>query len=143
MLITGKSSTLFGPGFILMLALMIWIVYLIIQSEVRSGRSVAMVKARSDERFISTLLQTQASKAGGLANLDQQFIFSAVFADKRSSIWFSTNTAGELLDVWRTPYQIELTGQTNFVIRSAGPNRHFGDEDDIVFNSISNAFVKP
>ena len=41
------------------------------------------------------------------------------------------------------PYQIQIVAQTNFVIRSAGPNKKFGDADDIVFNSVSNDFVKP
>ena len=32
---------------------------------------------------------------------------------------------------------------TNFIIRSAGPNKIFGDDDDIIFNSLPNDFVKP
>ena len=50
---------------------------------------------------------------------------------------------GELLDLWGTPYEIGIVGQTNLVIRSAGPNKKFGDADDIIFNSVSNNFVKP
>jgi hypothetical protein len=49
----------------------------------------------------------------------------------------------EMVDPWGTPYQIDFFQQTNFVIRSAGKNRKFGDADDIVFNSVSNNFVKP
>jgi hypothetical protein len=49
----------------------------------------------------------------------------------------------EMVDPWGTPYQIDFFQQTNFVIRSAGKNRKFGDTDDIVFNSVSNNFVKP
>jgi hypothetical protein len=42
-----------------------------------------------------------------------------------------TNGAGELLDGWATPYRIEFIDRSNFVIRSAGKNRTFGDKDDI------------
>jgi hypothetical protein len=50
---------------------------------------------------------------------------------------------GGYLDPWLTPYQIEVHDQTNLVVHSAGPNRIFGDADDLVFNSASNGFVKP
>jgi len=53
-----------------------------------------------------------------------------------------TNALGELIDIWQTPFQIKLAGETNFIISSAGPNKKFGDADDIIFNSVSN-FVKP
>ena len=49
----------------------------------------------------------------------------------------------ELFDFWHTPYQVKIIAQTNFTIRSAGPNKIFGDADDIIFNSASNNFVKP
>jgi len=49
----------------------------------------------------------------------------------------------EMVDPWETPYQIEFFQQTNFVIRSAGKDKIFGDADDIIFNSVSNDFVKP
>ena len=42
-----------------------------------------------------------------------------------------TNWSGEMLDIWNTPYQIEIVYQTNTLIRSAGPNRQFGDKDDV------------
>jgi hypothetical protein len=40
------------------------------------------------------------------------------------------NSRGEYTDPWETPYEIK-TDQTNFAIRSAGPNCIFGDKDDI------------
>jgi len=54
-----------------------------------------------------------------------------------------TNAMGEWLDWWRTPYQIKIVATTNFIIQSAGSNKIFGDADDIIFNSVSNDFVKP
>jgi len=49
----------------------------------------------------------------------------------------------EMVDPWETPYQIEFSQQTNFIIRSAGKDKIFGNADDIIFNSVSNDFVKP
>jgi hypothetical protein len=49
----------------------------------------------------------------------------------------------EIVDSWGTPYKIEFSQQTNFIIRSAGKNKIFGDADDIIFNSASNGFAKP
>ena len=49
----------------------------------------------------------------------------------------------EMVDPWGTSYQIEFSQQTNFVIRSAGKDKIFGDADDIVYNSASNSIVKP
>ena len=48
-----------------------------------------------------------------------------------------------LQDYWGTPYRIEIVVQTNYVIRSAGKNRTFGDKDDITFDSVKHGFVKP
>jgi type II secretory pathway pseudopilin PulG len=47
------------------------------------------------------------------------------------------------VDPWRTPFAINFLSTNGFVISSAGPNRKFGDADDIIFNSLSNDFVKP
>jgi len=92
---------------------------------------------------MSLLLEEQSAKIGGLTNINNQFILNSFFAAHNNQFGFNTNAAGEVVDIWRTPFRIELVGQTNFVIRSAGQNHTFGDKDDIVFNSISNDFVKP
>ena len=49
------------------------------------------------------------------------------FIDVRSK---SMGTRGEFLDPWKTAYEIKLE-QTNYTIRSAGPNKIFGDKDDL------------
>ena len=46
-----------------------------------------------------------------------------------------TNSVGEMVDYWNVPYQIQIVGTTNFVIRSGGPNRKFGDQDDLIYDS--------
>jgi hypothetical protein len=47
------------------------------------------------------------------------------------------------VDPWGTPFAINFLSTNSFVISSAGQNKIFGDADDIVFNSVSNNFVKP
>ena len=47
------------------------------------------------------------------------------------------------VDPWGTPFTISFLSTNAFVIASAGPNKKFGDADDIVFNSHSTDFVKP
>ena len=99
-----------------------------------------------EERSMGELLEEKASKVGGLTNIPNEFILNPfLITNKYRGILFTTrtNTLGGLIDIWQTPYQIKLIGQTNFTIHSAGPNRKFGDADDIIFNSVSNGFVKP
>ena len=47
------------------------------------------------------------------------------------------------VDPWGTPFAINFPSTNSFVISSAGKDKIFGDADDIVFNSVSNDFVKP
>jgi hypothetical protein len=110
------------------------------ETEKIKAQSVATM---SDERIISSSLEESANSVGGLTNLNRQFILDSVFADNQHRMWLHTNGPGDLIDIWQTPYQIEMHDQTNFIIHSAGPNRIFGDADDIVYNSASNGFVKP
>ncbi len=49
----------------------------------------------------------------------------------------------EMVDPWLTPYEINFLQKTNFVVRSAGKNKTFGNSDDVIFNSVSTDFVRP
>lgn len=40
------------------------------------------------------------------------------------------NTSGELCDRWGTPFRFHVLGRQQMEIRSAGPDRKFGTEDD-------------
>src|SRR6185312_1576835 len=55
----------------------------------------------------------------------------------------STNKDGQLVDVWNTPYKFTFNSTNSFTIASAGANKAFGDTDDVIFDSISNALPKP
>jgi len=96
----------------------------------------------NEAKQIASALKQRAIETGKLTNFDNGFIYHALFG---ANIYHSdrTNVQGEFSDLWKTPYQIEILAQTNFLVHSAGPNKKFGDKDDIIFNSISNGFVKP
>lgn len=129
-----------------MFLIVVFLLWLIVQLLVPTGnlRAKAMlIKTRSDERMIATSLAEQAAKIGGLTNLKQQFVLEALFVENQNQIWLKTNAAGRVMDVWKTPYQIELRSSTNFIVRSAGPDQEFGNKDDIIFDGVSNDFVKP
>jgi hypothetical protein len=55
----------------------------------------------------------------------------------------STNEAGQLIDIWSTPYKFAFNSTNSFTITSAGENHTFGDADDVVFNSASNTLPAP
>ena len=97
------------------------------------------IKVRSNEQFIITLLKNQLGSLNLLAS--NEFVLSS--SSVQDAFFIATNHSGAVIDVWQTPYKIELVRQTNFIIHSAGPNLKFGDADDIIFNSVSNDFVKP
>ena len=76
-------------------------------------------------------------------------VFKKLFGDNSKKIEFLrpqntfTNQAGEFLDPWGTPFAINFLSTNSFVISSAGKDKIFGTKDDIIFNSVSNDFVKP
>jgi hypothetical protein len=43
-----------------------------------------------------------------------------------------TNINGEFLDAWGSPYVIQIYSRTNVLIKSAGPDGKWGDQDDYV-----------
>jgi hypothetical protein len=109
-----------------------------------SGMRARIVNTKYDEKQIASALNQQATETVGLTNIDNGIVFQSVFNVLRLNYGSErTNSQGEILDIWKMPFQIEITPPTNFVVRSAGPDKKFGDPDDIVFNSASNDFVKP
>jgi SNF family Na+-dependent transporter len=143
MMISGKSATLFGPWSGIVFFLFVWFAWLTCESTFKAKTRTMIVKTRSEERSIAALLGEQASIIGGLTNLNQKFILDTLFTSNQNPFQLNTNAAGAMVDIWQTPYKFELFGQTNFVVRSAGKDKKFGTEDDIIFNSLSNDFVKP
>jgi hypothetical protein len=106
-----------------------------------------IIFTRFETREIAAELKQYSIKTGGLTNIDNSFVFQSVFGTNGTvNLNYhseQTNSQGQVLDCWKTPYQIEILTRTNFVVTSAGPDKKFGDADDIIFNSVSNGFVKP
>jgi hypothetical protein len=102
-----------------------------------------ILNTRNDVKQIASVLKQREMETGNLTNIDNSFIFHALFGTNDFRFGYRTNFQGEVLDIWETPYKIEFFQQTNFIIRSAGKDKIFGDADDIIFNSASNDFVKP
>jgi Type II secretion system (T2SS), protein G len=50
---------------------------------------------------------------------------------------------GSFVDPWGSFYKIETQSQTNVIIYSAGINKKFGDDDDMIFDGTTKDLVKP
>jgi len=127
-------------GIIVVLLFILWAFF---PSPEKKARIVAM---HLEVKKVAEALEQQTVETGNLTNINNRLILQAIFGTNdlfRDYYSERTNSQGEVLDYWRTPYQIEILAQTNFIVRSAGPNKKFGDADDIIFNSVSNDFVKP
>lgn len=97
-----------------------------------------------DEKQIISALKQRAGETGGLTNINTSFVYQTVFSALSLDYGSErTNSQGEILDVWQVPFQIQFKPPTNFIIRSAGPDKNFSNTDDIIFSSLSNDFVKP
>jgi hypothetical protein len=99
-----------------------------------------MINTKFEEAKIASALQRHLTEAG--TNFDGDWIFHALF-NTNNQYHAHTNSLGETIDLWDTPYRIDFVPPTNFIIRSAGKDKIFGDADDIIFNGASNDFVKP
>ena len=106
-------------------------------------------RARSDESQLGAGIKEYKSVFGNYPTGENASVVRALVGDNPKKLLLlnlgvnSTNKNGELIDPWKTPYKIVFDGANSFNIFSAGPDQTFGDKDDIIFNSVSNDFVKP
>ena len=113
------------------------------------GGPAKVPRARSDESQLDASIEEYKSAFGDYPTGKNASVVRVLVRDNPKKLRLfnlgtnSTNTNGELIDPWKTPYKIVFDGTNCFTIFSAGPNQTFGDADDIVFNSVSNDFVKP
>ena len=139
-----KSKNLPGLLIILLLLVVGCIVFAMVTPDRNHGMRARIVNTMADEKQIAAVLKQRAAEIGGMTNINSILVYQTAFdvlnLGRRSN---STNSQGEILDIWGMPFQIEIVPTTNFVVRSAGSNKKFNDDDDIVFNSVSNDFVKP
>ena len=144
-----KSQKLVRPGVLLIslaiLAFLGWLVSTGVPTK-KEKTKAEILETWVEERSMAELLEGRALESGGLTNIPNKFILNPFLAtNKYSGISFTsrTNASGVLIDIWQTPFQITFVKQTNFIVRSAGRDRQFGDADDVIFNSATNDFVKP
>jgi hypothetical protein len=144
-----KSQMRVRPGFLFGLlavfAFLGWLVSRGVPTE-KEKTKARVLETQVEEHSMGELLEEKTSEVGGLSKIPNEFFLNPFLTtSKYRGISFTTrtNALGEVIDIWQMPFQIKLAGQTNFIISSAGPNRKFGDSDDIVFNSFSHDFVKP
>jgi hypothetical protein len=114
------------------------------------GGPAKVPRARSDESQLGAGIKEYKSVFGNYPTGKNANVVRALAGNnpKKLLLFYlgvnSTNINGELIDPWKTPYKIVFDVTNNcFTIFSAGPNQTFGDKDDIIFNSVSNDFVKP
>jgi hypothetical protein len=112
------------------------------------GGASKKVMCRIELSDLRTALNAYHDKYSNYPIGENSNIVSALAGDNSQKTVFlnfrrTMEHPNEMVDPWETPYQIEFFQQTNFVIRSAGKDKIFGDADDIIFNSVSNDFVKP
>jgi hypothetical protein len=94
-----------------------------------------------DMRAISIAIEGYKTEFGEYPKGGNSFMAKALTGENPKRIVFlqislkGTNTEGELIDPWGTPYQIQASENAGITVRSAGPNRRFDDDpksDDIV-----------
>jgi hypothetical protein len=104
----------------------------------RRGVSAKLVLCKYElTRLIAATEQYQAKYGSYPPGGRREFIRS-LLGDNSDKIAFVElnrsrfNPAGEFLDPWGTPYEIQIIPGTNLAVRSAGKNKKFGDKDDQV-----------
>ena len=140
-----RERLVFWLGLLAVFAFLCWLVTGGVPTE-KEKTKAKVLETLVEERSMGELLEEKASKVGGLTNIQNEFILNPFLtANIYEGISFTTRTngLGELIDIWQMPFQIKFVGQTNIIIRSAGPDQKFGDSDDIIFNSVSNNLVMP
>ena len=140
-----RERLVFWLGLLAVFAFLCWLVTGGVPTE-KEKTKAKVLETLVEERSMGELLEEKASKVGGLTNIPNEFILNPFLTTNiYEGISFTTRTngLGELIDIWQMPFQIKFAGQTNIIIRSAGPDQKFGDSDDIIFNSVSNNLVMP
>ncbi len=141
-----KSQLRIRPGFVLGLVLIFAFAYFIALLMPNGGgkKKAQVIHTHFEMKEIASVLNNRVAATGSLSNIDNNFILQTLFGTNTFRyLYRELMLMGQFQDIWETSYKIEILGQTNFIVRSAGPNKILGDADDIIFNSVSNDFVKP
>ena len=115
----------------------------------RDHRGEFQMKCQLELVSLGTALESYQSKYLVFPEGDAVEIVKALLGDNPEKIKFldvrasDLSPAGEFLDPWKTPFAIKFSPTNSFILSSAGKDKIWGSKDDIVFNSVSNDFVKP
>jgi hypothetical protein len=144
-----KNLTLKQSIYIAGLAfLLLWICLYLFSPFLAGGGPAKIPSARLDESQLGSSMNNYRQTFGSYPTGENSNIVSKLAGNNSQKTIFlnyrrSVEHPNEMVDPWGTPYQIEFSRQTNFIVRSAGQDKIFGTKDDIIFNSASNDFVKP
>ena len=128
-----KANTLINAGLLVVAPLIVWSLMSPLRGPRKAGR-IALCKSEI------TALLAAANKyeadygsypPGSAAEIIRSLLGNN--PHKIAFLYLNTNrlkSDGIYLDPWGTPYQIHIEFETNFIVRSAGINKQFGDEDD-------------
>ena len=108
------------------------------------GNGTALKKAATAAELTSIKLGLNAYKVefGEFPKGDQIQIVKALTGQNPKKITFIVfhphdfNERDELIDRWGTPVKISIMSQTTFSITSAGPDKLFGQKDDLIEGNI-------
>lgn len=149
--VMNKSPWQISHRFVVMLLIPVGIAFLaiLILPKLADGGPAKVPRVRADERQLFLSIEGYRQEFGGYPTGENASIIRVLTGDNPKGLRLfylracSTNGNGQLIDPWVTPYQFIFDSTNRFTIRSAGKNKTLGDADDIVFNSVSNDFVKP
>lgn len=108
------------------------------RSEVADRLNAPGGSIRDDLKVLSEVFDAWLSNFRSEGNPigDNRFITAALMGDNRLKIVLielghpAVSTRGELCDRWGTPFRFHVLSRTQMEIRSAGPDRQFGTDDD-------------
>lgn len=144
-----KNLTLKQSIYIAGLAfIFLWICLYVFSPILVGGRPAKIPRARSDEKQLVLSSDFYKQEFGSYPAGENSNIIRALGGDNPKEIVFlnvrrTVKHPNEMVDPWETPCQIEFYQQTNCAVHSPGKDKIFGNADDIIFNSVSNDFVKP
>lgn len=112
------------------------------------GGPAKIPRAKMEEVQLSQGLNNYEITFGAYPSRENSNIVKVLAGDNPQKTVFlnfrrTSEYPNEMVDPWGTPYAINFSSTNSFVISSAGKDKVFGDADDIIFNSVSNNFVKP
>jgi hypothetical protein len=123
---------------------LLWLcLYVFVFPHLAGGGPAKVPLTRSDEKQLFLSIENYKQTFGNYPTGENASIVKALAGNYPHLTFNPTNENGEFVDPWKIPYKFVFDGTNSFTILSAGIDQKFGDADDIIFNSVSNGFVKP